>query len=100
MTTERPEIIVEVSGDGVRWPEHPSRWKPGDVTRRPRFVEPHQPRLDWQMWFAALDPRGNIHWLQRLMERMVEGSEPVLGLMGESPLGDEPPRLVRMIYYR
>jgi hypothetical protein len=100
MTTERPEIIVEVSGDGVRWHEHPFRWKPGDVTRRPRFVEPHQPRLDWQMWFAALDPRGNIHWLQRLMERMIEGSEPVLGLMGESPLGDEPPRLVRMIYYR
>ena len=32
----------------------------GALIGRPGFVEPHQPRLDWQMWFAALsDVRQN-----------------------------------------
>ncbi|HEY5281768.1 MAG TPA: lipase maturation factor family protein [Polyangia bacterium] len=30
------------------------KYKPGDLNHRPAFVAPHQPRLDWQMWFAAL----------------------------------------------
>src|SRR6185369_14085981 len=54
MTTSRPEIVVEGSEDGVSWLAYEFRWKPGDPMRRPRFVAPHQPRLDWQMWFAAL----------------------------------------------
>ena len=54
MTTGRPEIIVEGSDDGVTWHAYEFKWKPGDVHRRPWFVAPHQPRLDWQMWFAAL----------------------------------------------
>ena len=54
MTTERREIIVEGSNDGVNWLAYEFKYKPGDVTRRPAFVAPHQPRLDWQMWFAAL----------------------------------------------
>src|SRR5205807_2927415 len=54
MTTERPEIVIEGSRDGVEWSEYGFRWKPGDVHRRPAFVAPYMPRLDWQMWFAAL----------------------------------------------
>ena len=57
MTTERPEIIVEGSDDGETWVPYVFRWKPGDVDRRPRFTTPHMPRLDWQMWFAALEER-------------------------------------------
>lgn len=66
MTTQRPEIVIEVSSDGTVWKEQEFKWKPGDVMRRPQFVEPHMPRLDWQMWFAALDPRprrtGSCGW--------------------------------------
>jgi hypothetical protein len=54
MTTERPEIIVEGSEDGSTWKPYAFRWKPGELDRRPRFCTPHMPRLDWQMWFAAL----------------------------------------------
>ena len=54
MTTERPEIIVEGSDDGVSWKPYRFRWKPCELDRRPRFTTPHMPRLDWQMWFAAL----------------------------------------------
>ena len=58
MTVERPEIVIEGSADGREWTEWDLRWKPGDPDRRPGLVAPHQPRLDWQLWFAALDPRG------------------------------------------
>ncbi len=60
MTTERPEILVEGSDDGIEWRAYEFRWKPGDPGRRPAFVAPHQPRLDWQMWFAALGRTSRI----------------------------------------
>ena len=49
MTTSRPEIAIETSDDALSWHEVAFPYKAGDVNRRPRFVAPHQPRLDWQM---------------------------------------------------
>ena len=100
MTSRRSEIVVEGSDDLLRWEEYELPWKPGDVTRRPRFVQPHQPRLDWQMWFAALDPHRNRYWLNGLMRRILEGSESVLSLFSENPFPDHPPRYVRLSYYQ
>ncbi len=99
MTTERPEIVIEVSQDGQTWKEYEFRWKPGDVMRRPRFVEPHMPRLDWQMWFAALDPPSAQNWLSRLVTRLLDGDTVVMSLLGPSPLA-RPPRFARLVYYR
>ena len=59
MTTERPTFVIEGSRDGVVWKKYQFRWKPSDMTQRPRFVAPHQPRLDWQMWFAVLNRADN-----------------------------------------
>jgi uncharacterized membrane protein YphA (DoxX/SURF4 family) len=100
MTTERPEIIVEGSDDGNRWKPYEFRWKPGDPQRRPRFVEPYHPRLDWQMWFAALDPNGNRALLEALVGRLLEGSTDVLGLLGPNPFPDHPPKFIRLVYFR
>ena len=100
MTTVRPELVVEVSLDGDTWREQPFRWKPGDPGRAPRFVQPHMPRLDWQMWFAALDPAGAEVWLQALMDRLLAGSPAVTGLLAEPPFAGGPPRRVRLAYYR
>src|SRR2546426_4926372 len=100
MTTERPEIVVEGSRDTVAWREYRFRWKPGDVTRRPRFVAPHQPRLDWQMWFAALDPDGARGWLLPFVTRLLQGSPEVVALLAENPFPGGPPRYVRLAYYR
>ncbi len=98
MTTKRPEIIIEASNDGLTWTEYELPWKPGDPQRRPRFVAPHQPRLDWQMWFAALNPDGNAYWLSNLAQRLLEGSPAVVDLFAWSP--DAPPRYIRFMYYR
>jgi hypothetical protein len=60
----RPELVVEVSLDGQStWQEVEFKYKPTDPFRRPPFVAPHQPRLDWQMWFAALSSAQHNPWL-------------------------------------
>jgi hypothetical protein len=99
MTTSRPEIAIETSDDAQTWHEVAFRYKAGDVHRRPRFVAPHQPRLDWQMWFAALDPRGAEPWLVALLRRILEGSPPVVRLLDDPALLAKPPRYVRLVMY-
>ncbi|MDE2850755.1 MAG: lipase maturation factor family protein [Acidobacteriota bacterium] len=98
MTTSRPEIVVETSSDGVTWTELAFRFRPGDLERPPRATFPHMPRLDWQMWFAALDPAG-ADWLGSFVERLFEGEPAVLGLLGEASRQAEPPRYVRLRLY-
>jgi lipase maturation factor 1 len=99
MTTERPEIVVEGSRDGVNWSAYEFPWKPGDLYRRPGWCAPHQPRLDWQMWFAALsDVRGNP-WLVRFLVRLLEGSPEALALVEKNPFPDAPPKYVRAVLY-
>lgn len=97
MTTDRPEIVVEGSTDGVTWREYDFKYKPGDVTRPPRWVAPHMPRLDWQMWFAALGPAPP--WFARFLERLLQGSPDVLALLENNPFPDRPPRYVRALLY-
>jgi hypothetical protein len=99
MTTARPEIGVEGSEDGETWRAYEFRHKPGDPARRPGFVAPHQPRLDWQMWFAALGPCDQSPWLQRLFQRLLEGSPPVVGLLRTDPFNGRSPRYVRAVVH-
>jgi hypothetical protein len=100
MTTERPEIIIEGSDDGASWKEYRFRWKPCEQERRPRFTTPHLPRLDWQLWFAALagDCRSQP-WFLRFEQRLLEGAPEVLGLLRENPFPTGPPRYVRARLY-
>ncbi len=97
MTTVRPEILLEGSQDGERWEEYGFRYKPGPVDRPPVQVAPHQPRLDWQLWFAALgSPPG---WFSSLMARLLEGAPEVLALLGHNPFPQRPPRYARAVLY-
>jgi hypothetical protein len=100
MTTERNEIEIEGSADGQVWHSYVLHWKPGPVDRRPEFAGLHMPRLDWQMWFASLRGCQRAHWFPNLLERMLEGSEPVLRLFATNPFPDAPPRFLRSTFYR
>ena len=100
MTTERPEIVIEGSADGVTWVEYSFAWKAGDLARAPGFVQPHMPRLDWQMWFAALDPQRQAHWLFALVDGLLENDSTALGLLDANPFPGEPPAFVRLAMYR
>jgi len=99
MTTERPEIAVEGSNDGHVWVEYPFKWKPGDVRARPGLVAPHQPRLDWQMWFAALGEVRQNPWFLNFLVRLLQGSPEVLALLESNPFPAAPPRYVRALLY-
>ena len=95
MTTTRDEIVVEGSDDGREWRRYEFKYKPGDLKRRPPWVAPHQPRLDWQMWFAALGGDDSEPWFRRFLDRLLEGSPEVLGLLALDPFNGRPPRMVR-----
>ena len=99
MTTRRPEIVIEGSRDGLTWQEYTFRWKAGAVRRRPAFVAPHMPRLDWQMWFAALGDYRNERWFLAFCQRLLESSPPVLALLANDPFPGAPPRYLRALAY-
>ncbi len=98
MTTSRPEILVQASRDGEQWVTIPFKWKPGAPDEAPRFVAPHMPRLDWQMWFAALGHiRGN-RWLIEFMARLAQEEAAVLDLIERWPFAEgEPPTYFRAV---
>ena len=99
MTTRRPEIVIEGSANGVDWLEYEFPYKPGDPRRAPGFVGPHQPRVDWQLWFAALSDIERQAWFLSLCKRLLEGSPPVLSLLDRNPFPRAPPRYLRSIVY-
>jgi predicted DCC family thiol-disulfide oxidoreductase YuxK len=99
MTTERAEIIVEGSYDGVEWREYEFRYKPGNAAREPRWNIPHQPRLDWQMWFAALQDPRRLLWFSRFIQRLRQNEPAVTALLEKNPFPDRPPAYVRALLY-
>jgi hypothetical protein len=99
MTTSRNEIILEGSYDGVEWRTYEFWYKPGDVARRPQWNIPHQPRLDWQMWFAALEDPQDLPWFSRLLERLLRNEPTVTALLETNPFPDKPPTYVRAQFY-
>jgi predicted DCC family thiol-disulfide oxidoreductase YuxK len=99
MTVNRREIVMEGSHDGVEWQEYEFRYKPGDPMRAPPWNIPHQPRLDWQMWFAALDNPQRLRWFWNFLERLLENEPTVTALLEKNPFADKPPTYVRAQFY-
>ncbi len=99
MTTARDEIIIEGSADGSEWREYEFRYKPGSLSRAPPWNIPHQPRLDWQMWFAALDDPRRLPWFWRFLRRLLENEPTVTALLQTNPFADRPPLYLRASFY-
>ncbi len=99
MTTKRDEIVIEGSNDGIEWREYEFWYKPGDVARSPRWNIPHQPRLDWQMWFAALEDPRHLPWFWHFFQRLLENEPTVTALLEKNPFPDKPPLYVRAEFY-
>ncbi len=100
MTTNRPEIILEGSWDGTTWFEYDFVWKVDELSDPPKFVAPHQPRVAWQFWFAALeqrfDPRSrNAQWIESLVIKLLQDDPAVEKLIKRNPFPNSPPRLIR-----
>jgi lipase maturation factor 1 len=100
MTKDRHEIVIEGSADGIDWQPYEFKWKPGDVNRAPGWCAPHQPRLDWQMWFAALGSYRQNPWFVQLVISLLHGKPQVAALFERNPFPQNPPRYVRATFYR
>jgi hypothetical protein len=99
MTTTRREIVIEGSEDGQQWKPYEFKYKPGDLNRGLPWVAPYQPRLDWQMWFAALSNFQETPWFSQLIVRLLQGEPAVTRLLGTNPFPDRPPRFIHAITY-
>jgi len=100
MTKDRREIVIEGSADGIDWKPYEFKWKPGDVMRAPGWCAPHQPRLDWQMWFAALGSYRQNPWFVQTVIALLHGKPEVAALFERNPFPQSPPQYVRATLYR
>ncbi len=100
MTIERNEIIIEGSNDGIHWLEYGFKYKPDALDKPLSWNVPHQPRLDWQLWFAALSHPQLGGWFEKFMHRLKEGSPDVTALLAKNPFPGSPPKYLRSVLYR
>ncbi|NXW11514.1 LMF2 factor, partial [Fregetta grallaria] len=79
-------------------------YKPGNVSTAPPIVAPHQPRLDWQMWFAALAHHSSSPWFTSFVYRLLQGKKDVIRLVqvdeSRYPFSDQPPVYIRAQLYK
>ena len=100
MTLVRREPIIEGSDDGEHWETYEFRYKPGDPDRAPPFVAPHQPRVDFQLWFLLLGGRQSAPYFDTLLARLLEDPRAVSALFARDPFPERPPKFVRVAVYR
>ena len=102
---ERPEIVFEgtddafITGD-TKWKEYEFKAKPGDPNRRPPFVAPYQPRIDWQIWFAAMASPGDYPWTFHFVWKLLHNDPGTLSLIANNPFPNAPPHYIRARLYR
>jgi hypothetical protein len=102
---ERDEVVLQGTDDAdpatARWVDYEFRYTPGDPMRRPCVVSPYQPRLDWQIWFAAMESVEDNPWLVHLVIKLLEADRPALDLLDpHGPFRDHAPRFVRARLFR
>jgi len=97
----RPELIIEGSNDGNHWEAYEFPCKPGDPERRPCLITPYHYRLDWLLWFAALEAerRHSLEreaWVLRLVVKLLQGDPGTLRLVAQPPFSRDPPVWIRV----
>jgi hypothetical protein len=102
---ERAEIVFEGTDDAMitgetKWKEYEFVAKPGDPNRRPAFIAPYQPRIDWQIWFAAMSTPAEYPWTFHFVWKLLHNDKNTLSLLANNPFPDAPPKYVRARLYR
>src|SRR5262249_48111232 len=101
---ERYEIVFEGTNSSSRdfgeWRGYEFPAKPGDVRRAPPIIAPYQPRLDWQIWFAAMASPREYPWTIHFVWKLLHNDPGTLSLLANNPFPEAPPRYVRAVLYR
>ncbi len=101
----RGELIIEGTDDEVvtqqtKWKEYEFKAKPGNPYRKLPIVAPYHYRIDWQIWFAAMQRPEHNPWLIHLIWKLLDNDEQALTLIDNNPFPDKPPNYIRVSYYR
>ncbi|MGD9683504.1 MAG: lipase maturation factor family protein [Candidatus Obscuribacterales bacterium] len=100
MTTQRPEIVFEGSDDLVHWQEYSFRFKVDALDKAPPVMAPHMPRLEWRLWFEAMDVGRTEPWVLNLCRLMLRGDQEVMRMFVPCPyVNGKPPRYLRAFVY-
>lgn len=99
MTTERIELELSGSIDGVEWRTYRFKYKPADLDKQPQIVMPHQPRLDWQMWFVTLHAK-HLPWFEQFLYALLDNSPDVISLLDNNPFPEQAPRYINVDAYK
>lgn len=100
MTLVRREAVLEGSDDGSLWLPYEFHYKPGDPQRAPAFVAPHQPRVDFRLWFLLLGQRWGAPYFDTLLDRVQHRPWAVAPLFAGNPFPDRGPAQLRVAIYR
>jgi hypothetical protein len=100
MTRGRYEIEFQASNDGQNWVAYPFRRKPQDLNRAPGLYAPHQPRFDWNLWFASLGSWRENAIVPATEERLLANDRDVLNLFAGNPFPQQPPKMVRVVLWQ
>ena len=95
----RHEIVLEGSNDGATWQAYEFLGKPGDPARRPPVIAPYQSRIDWQIWFAAMQQPDQNPWLIHMIYKLLNGDLKIAGLLRHNPFPESPPQFIRAAFY-
>lgn len=100
MTTQRPEIVFEGSDDLTHWQEYSFKFKVDRLDKAPPLMAPHMPRLEWRLWFEAMDVSRTEPWVLNLCHLMLRGDKEVMRMFVPGPFVDsKPPRYLRAFVY-
>ena len=102
---ERLNIVFEgttdsIPDDSAHWIDYPYKALPTAPEKRPPQVAPYQPRLDWQMWFAAMSTPSEYPWTLILIGKLLRNDPGALSLFAANPFPGKPPRYIRAVLYR
>ena len=104
MTKKRGEIVIQggrrVPGKlGIEWQDYEFKFKPQKLNAMPMQIAPLQPRLDWQMWFAALSDYKRNPWFVNLVKKLLNNEKDVTVLLAKNPFEKSKPDVIRALYY-
>lgn len=100
MQIERYEFQIEGSHDGRIWRQYIFKYKPNNLSDMPAFIVPHQPRLDWMIWFVPSKQPDQRYWFERFLWGLKTNEAVITDLLEHNPFSDRPPGFIRVLTYR
>ena len=101
---KRYELVVEGTDEETidaktKWKEYEFMAKPTGIHRKLPIIAPYQPRIDWQIWFAAMESPGQNPWMLAFIKKLLNNDKNALRLIAKNPFPDKEPKYIRVSHY-